>query len=277
MRNESLAFAEAVPQQMTCDCSSPQCAFIASNQRRLSYALQPGLRDFAQPDFLNRNCSSPMGSALKRPIDTVITTGQDRLVTRRLDANRLEVTFSEFQDAPFLNSADVFTETRICQCQSGDTECVAMLDRLANEEERRERRPTTIHCPGGSEPLRAVVANRPFNSGVRNGPNGRTIELYSKPNRTSMLEPWHFNQIINGNCSRKTNFYDTCAQLAYQRNPERCQAVLVEQDDGANKVCLDRYNWGDYNQNMQGSETARCRDSAIRGMAFTRCTPDREL
>ena len=274
MRNESVAFSESVPQQMTCACNTPQCAFIATNQRRLAYALQPGLRDFAQNDFLNRNCSSPQGPPLQRPIDTEISEGESRFATRRLAPSRLEITFAEIQDAPLMNSANVVTEKRICQCQSGDTECEAMLNRLDNVEERRSRRPSTIICPGGSQPLRAVVANRPFTSGVRNTSQGRTIELYSKPNRDSMLEPWHFNQIINGNCPRKTNFYDTCAQLSYQRNPQRCQAVLSE-DNGSNAVCLDRYNWGDYQNQL--NEVARCRDNAVGNTRFVQCQADREL
>ncbi len=274
MRNENLAFAESVPQQMTCACDSPQCAFISSNQRRLSYALQPGLRDFAQADFLNRNCSATIGTPTQRSIDLEVNANKKRFETKRLNNQSVEIIYSEILDSPSSNSADVITEKRTCQCQNGDAECVAMIDRLSNEQERTQRRPTTIICPGGSRPLRAVVANRPFNSGVKNSATERTIELYSKPNRTSMMEPWHFNQIINGNCAKNTNFYDSCAQLSYQRNPQRCQAVLTE-DSGANAVCLDRYNWGDYRGQL--NDVARCRDRAVNNSRFVACQADRAL
>lgn len=219
MRDLSV-YNQAVGSTLNCDCSSNPCKAIMNgpNENIKSLYTSGNINDVTDYQFRNKYCKEEYLST-----NQFSQESPDKAVVL-LNESSTSLAF-ESRYLSSINSSPYYSQFRMkvtCQCPAGDRACIAEKNTAVG----RIRNPgITGYCPfTAKEKSRQEGARSP---GFSAGNNILTIA--SSPKILSLLQPNHFNKILEGRCGGKSQGYLACAEHAYKGEP--CNVPSACQND----------------------------------------------
>lgn len=217
---DTRAFDWAVGGAINCDCSGQNCSAIMKsddeNLKKLYTAA--GINDVVDYQFRNKFCKedyiySPP-KAMANPDKAVVLESENNsgftLQSRYVYASA---------KAPFYS----ISQTKVkCNCPAGDQDC------LSKKQEFIRKLPAMgvqKWCPAGAAQKGRERGDSPRGASMKDN----VLTLVSNPEIPSLLQPNHFNKILEGNCPGKSEGYQKCAAYAYKGEP--CNVPAECKDD----------------------------------------------
>jgi hypothetical protein len=200
-----LHYNHAVPTTLTCDCSSRTCQAImrSRNEQLRRVYLGPSINELTTPAFRIDHCPQvAVPSSPRTPSSSVEV----------VSSNPLSVVIDEY----FAGGSGNFGRRRFnCTCPANDRECISQLrfvETLARNPGYRKE------CPYDGAPVSRSPAGAANPSGASTPSavlRGNQLEIQSPPRLPSLLEPNHFNKILEGpGCPNRSAQYQTCLSYA---------------------------------------------------------------
>lgn len=218
MRDLSV-YGKAVGQTLTCNCTTNTCRAVMNSSDDLK-KLYTGYSFYEASDYQFRStyCKEEYISNTTN----MSNPGKGALILS--DESSALVVETRFVGPYFSSPYYKIHRAKItCRCPAGDQKCIdqkqAAVRNISNDPFRRS-------CPrestySGSEPglkvNKAVFEND-------------QIKIAVSPEIPSLLQPNHFNKILEGSCPGKSEGYQQCAEFAYKGQP--CTVPQVCNDDG---------------------------------------------
>ncbi len=217
---DTAAFDQAVGGAVNCDCSGQTCLSImnSTDENLKKLYTSATINDVVNYQFRNKYCKedfiySPpkdLANSDKAVALESETNTRFNLQTRYLYAST---------KSPFYTNA--YTKIK-CTCPTGDQDCIS------KKQEFIKKMPSLgvqKWCPTGSTLTSRDRGESPRGASIKNN----VLTLVSSPQIPSLLQPNHFNKILEGNCPGKSDGYQKCASFAYKGEP--CAVPDVCRDD----------------------------------------------
>lgn len=218
MRDLSV-FNKAVGKAVNCECSGQNCSAIMNstdeNAKKLYTAA--GFNDAIDYRFRNSYCKEEYvynpPKVLTNPDKAVVLESQSDLgfvVQGRYLLNSSK--------APFYS----ISHSKIkCNCPANDQDCLSQkkrfLDNLPNLGVKS-------NCPNQAPYISADRGDNKTGATL----NKNVLTLISQPTLPSLLQPNHFNKILEGTCAGKSEGYQQCAEHAYKGEPCNVPAKCLD-------------------------------------------------
>lgn len=204
-------FQDAVPQKVTCDCSSTTCRSImksADNNIKTLYTTL-NAHDAIPYKFRNEYCKNVAedyveGKSLDEPTKALLLR-QDKGNTFVFENREIAL----LSVSPYYS---ILKRKISCSCPSGDSDCLSVKASIFKVLKSNYVKSS---CPVESKQISATEGTK---SNVVEYSNG-VLTLNSRPTAPSLLQPSHFNKILTGNCPGAADKYNECAAFAYQGEP----------------------------------------------------------
>ena len=210
MRDLSV-YNKAVGSTLNCDCSGNTCKSVmnGNNESLKKMYVSGNINDVTDYKFRNKYCKDSYLNS-----NQASSQSPDKAVVLLSESSNTLAFESRFISS--INSAPYYSKFQmkvVCTCPAGDAACIAEK----NASLERIRNPgTTGFCPHTAKETKKDEGTK--------GPPGFLVEsnilkIASSPILPSLLQPSHFNKILEGRCGGKSQGYLECAEYAYKGQP----------------------------------------------------------
>lgn len=213
-------YEKATGGSLTCDCTTPTCSSVMRSSDRNLQKMYMSENVYEMTDYRFRSNYCKVEYLFNRKPastskgSTITANDEDSIVIESRAVDSLSV-------QPFYRINHI---KLTCSCPSGDSDCLEKKNQLAKKVSSGDL--SRSECPSGAPLMKKD--KKVSSNGVSF--NGRDLSFNVRPKLPSLLQPNHFNKILEGNCAGKADGYRECAQYSYKSPPcdvpERCS------DDG---------------------------------------------
>lgn len=219
MKNQNEAFAKAVPETKSCDCSKAPCSTImnSGDEDLKSFYLARGFFELTDYQYRNAFCNTKYLPS--QTYSKLVQPGRRGLVLKNTERS-VSVEHRQFDDKYPQVARSIVT----CQCPTGEREqeCLNGLSSIIQFADSKE---TVKWCPSYTNTVSTAKGDKTSNGEIELMDG--TLKIVNKPEWPSLLHPSHFERILGGGCSAKGAEYSECARDAYNngecRAPEKCK------------------------------------------------------
>lgn len=212
-------FDKAVGGVLNCNCAGETCSNImkASDEGLKTLYTSETIYDAVDFKFRNAFCKEDYISSTKSMGDL-----SKALLLQSESANGFVVESRFVNQAPQAPYYKVMRSKVTCNCPAGNSECLTMKNKVVKNISNLGVRRT---CPQGASYMNTNRGDAKPGVTLK----GDVLTMVTKPQLPSLLQPNHFNKILEGNCPGKSKGYQECAEFAYKSQP--CNVPAKCNDD----------------------------------------------
>jgi hypothetical protein len=214
MESAETAFARSVPRRVTCECEDKDlCRALKASPANREFIRQPRFEQITNIRFRNLYCN-------KRDLDS------DYVEAWLKNEDFKAQTYAEqgentnggviFREINLDNNGQVEGFVYTCKCATGNiAECQRASARLI----QGPHESVGHDCPPHTKRTE-ITWGASSGSGSATD-NTVTFDVPAVAG-SSLLQPAHFNRILDGTCPSKSSRYNSCASFAYETDPSVC-------------------------------------------------------
>lgn len=219
MRDLSV-YNRAVGSTLNCDCSGNACKSImnSGDENLKSLYVSENINDLTNYQFRNKYCKEEYLNGNQK-------SSADPGKAVVLLSNASNTLSFESRYIGSINSSPYYSKFSMrvnCTCPSGDSDCLNEKNAAA---ERMRNSGTTGMCPHTARQINVEEGMKGQGSSVE----GNKLVINSSPKLPSLMQPNHFNKVLEGRCGGKSASYLECAEHAYKGEP--CNVPAKCRDD----------------------------------------------
>jgi hypothetical protein len=209
MRNQLIAFNEAVDRTVTCKCETADCRSIINDPAKRNFILKPDFYRMTSAQFRNNHCSSTQQT------NTYVAWSTNLAQQPQVKVNSNSQLRAQIEHLNLTENGQGVVRVSVeCSCEQNNADCRQALKELVEGNVPAG----TDNCPYPTVIESNTIGCEQETAQVQNG----KLVIPVKATKDNLLEPRQFNRILNGICPTQSQGYNECSQYAYETDANKC-------------------------------------------------------